>query len=256
MQSKPIYPYISFGTGLRYLQDAKQGFSIHGSGFILNNIEKILRMLDQLNLAVSKRASPTRELIQLKETLSKLAADSSITLDQATNLNRIIRELRIVIEAETSGKFAFIVTEKRLDVQKLLSDVKSLMPDDLFEKLPMIAQYDLQQAGKAIAFELPTSAAFHILRATEGVLCAFYLKIVRQNRIDPLLWGPMVTGLRARRTPPPDTILNPLDHIRTSFRNPTQHPDMIYGMDEVQNLFPMCIDVISRMSQYANLTNT
>jgi len=38
-----------------------------------------------------------------------------------------------------------------------------------------------------------------------------------------------------------------LDNIRRSFRNPTQHPDKIYDIQEVQDLFGLCIDAINRM---------
>lgn len=250
MLSRPIYPYIAFGASLRYLQDAQQGYRLSGNGHIISNIEKILKKLEQLSLPVSKRAVPTRELVRFKEQLIQKPEGATLDAEEASDLNRIITELRIVIEAETSGSFAFIVTEKRIDVQKLLSDVKSLMPVGVFEQQTDEIKYDLEQSGKCLAFELPTASAFHIIRATEGALRFYYCSIVRQNRVEPMLWGPMTTGLRSRRVPPPETILALLDHIRKSFRNPTQHPEMIYGMDEAQNLFGLCIDAISRMHDH------
>ncbi len=38
-----------------------------------------------------------------------------------------------------------------------------------------------------------------------------------------------------------------LNNIRRNFRNPTQHPDKIYDIEEVQDLFNLCIDVVDRM---------
>lgn len=98
-----------------------------------------------------------------------------------------------------------------------------------------------------MAFERPTAAAFHLLRATEGVLRHFYCSVVKRNRIDPLLWGPIITALRDRRKPPAASLLANLDNIRVSFRNPTQHPEKIYDIHEVQDLFGLCIEVINRM---------
>jgi len=40
-----------------------------------------------------------------------------------------------------------------------------------------------------------------------------------------------------------------LDHIRRSFRNPTQHPDKIYDIQEAQDLFGLCVDAVNRMSR-------
>jgi hypothetical protein len=40
---------------------------------------------------------------------------------------------------------------------------------------------------------------------------------------------------------------NHLDNIRVSFRNPTQHPEAIYDIHEVQDLWSICVDVINRM---------
>src|SRR3989344_2133364 len=250
MISKPIYPYISFGTSIRFLQDVNTSYLIHGDNWVIGNIDKILRKLEQLNLKVTKRATATRELTEFKNEVALLPESSNVTSEQVSKLRSIIKDLRVVIEAETSGNFAFTVTDKRIDVQKLLSDVKSLMPEGIFDKLPPLAQYDFQQAGKAIAFELSTAAAFHLMRGTEAVLCYFYCNIVKQKRVRPLIWGNMLDSLEQRRTPPSPEIMNLLRHIKDSFRNPTQHPDKIYEIDEVQDLFSLSIDAISRMISY------
>jgi len=42
MQSKPISRYMFFGTSLRYLQDAKKGWHVHGHAQILHNIDSFL----------------------------------------------------------------------------------------------------------------------------------------------------------------------------------------------------------------------
>jgi hypothetical protein len=58
----------------------------------------------------------------------------------------------------------------------------------------------------------------------------------------------MVNDLRIRtRTKKHVTLYNNLDNIRLSFRNPTQHPEMIYNLDEVQDLWALCVEVINRM---------
>ena len=62
-----------------------------------------------------------------------------------------------------------------------------------------------------------------------------------------------IDGFRAHLTMLPDdrlgiVLLNNLDNIRQSFRNPTQHPEKIYDIQEVQDLWSLCVDVVNRMS--------
>jgi hypothetical protein len=57
----------------------------------------------------------------------------------------------------------------------------------------------------------------------------------------------MVEHLRKRRATLTRPLLDNLDNIRHSFRNPTQHPDKIYDIQEVQDLFGLCIDAVNRM---------
>lgn len=244
MQSKPILRYIVFGTELRYLQDAKAGWSVHGKDVILENIDRFFDHLQEFELPVTQRAA--RELHKFRNELEKSGSDRRLTAYEASTLSGIMNDVRKTLFAEAKGNVAFIVTDKRIDVNKLLSDVPALMAPDVFNSLPDIAQYDFIEAGKCIAFEFPTSAAFHLLRGTEAVLRHFYCSIVKRGRVEPL-WGPIVEHLRRRKTPPPAPLLDNLDNIRRSFRNPTQHPDKIYDIQEVQDLFALCIDVVNRM---------
>lgn len=54
---------------------------------------------------------------------------------------------------------------------------------------------------------------------------------------------------RTRNPKPNKALLDHLDNIRKNFRNPTNHPEMVYGMDEVQTLFALVVDVLDRMAR-------
>ena len=247
MQSKSIVLYIKFGTVLRYLQDAKTGWPFHGNKFVKDNINWFFGYLKDFNLIVTSRAS--EELREFYNELNEFGEDHKLTADQASRLSSMMTDIRKTLEAEARGNIAFIVSDKRIDVNKLLSSVETLMSPNIYILLPEVAQYDFNEAGKCIAFERPTAAAFHILRGTEAVLRFFYCTLVKKKRVSPLLWGPILTSLRKRRVPPLE-MLNNLDNIRLSFRNPTQHPEKIYDIQEVQDLFSLCVDVINRMISY------
>lgn len=248
MESRPTSEYVVLGGLVRYLLNAREGDPVHGKGYALANINRLLDGLEKFGLTVTQRAA--WELVELGDELADSTSDQELTAQQASRLREIMITLERTLLAETEGKVAFIVVDKRYDVNKLLSNVPALLAPGVFHSLPDIAQYDLMEAGKCIAFERPTAAAFHMLRATEAVLRQFYCSVVKRGRVKQLLWGPMVESLRSRSKPPPAALLNNLDNIRVSFRNPTQHPDMRYDIHEAQDLFGLCLDVLNRMVSF------
>ena len=248
MKRESISSYFHFGTCVRYLQDCHGGLPVKGVGFVLQNIDAFLNTLDTLALRVTRNASI--ELVTFKHNLENNADENSVLSEEdAKKLTNIMQDIRKTLNPELADYYAFIVTPKILDTEKLLNDVSALFRPSVFSALPVIAQYDLTEAGKCIAFERPTAAAFHLLRSTESVLRQFYFQLVRRNRVASLLWGPVVDDLRRRPTTKKYTMLyNNLDNIRHSYRNPTQHPDKIYDINEIQDLWPICIEVINRMT--------
>ena len=160
------------------------------------------------------------------------------------------------MDAELQGLHAFVPKPKRLDLDKLLESIDDLFSPRTFDALPEIARYDFSYAGKCIAYELSTAAAFHILRGTEAVLRKYYEAMVKQKRIKSRNWGPIVNDLRARKATAQHKVLNNhLDNIRASFRNPTQHPEKVYDIHEVQDLFSLCVDVVNRMVSITEKAN-
>lgn len=246
MQSVTLYRYWQFGTGFRYLQDASAGYSIHGSNVIIGNIEALFKKLDELNLQVTVRAAANLKklLMEFKATPS----DSKLDAAQAKKLNTTVKALRQTLEAELKGMNAYMVSPKRIEVERLVEEPSALFAPDVFAALSEIAKYDVTEAAKCIAFERPTAAAFHLMRATEETLRNYYSHFVKRNRLSPMLWGPIVQALKNHRKAKVHDALNRnLDNIRVSFRNPTQHPDKVYDIHEVQDLWGLCVDAINRM---------
>jgi len=251
MEKKSIWGYFLFGTAVRYLQDVKAEYKyeIFGDGYILHNIDTCLGQLDELGLKVTKNAA--WELRQYRSELAEIKDKSSVlSKEQCDKLKQICSKLRSTLEAELQTLEAFIVTPKRFETDKLLNDMGSLMSPGVFSALPEITRYDLMEAGKCIAFERPTAAAFHLLRGTEAVLRHFYCTFILKKRVSDLLWGNIVQDLRKRqKTKKYTTLYNNLDNIRLSYRNPTQHPDAIYDIHGVQDLAPLCLEAITRMTK-------
>ncbi|MBR7979208.1 hypothetical protein [Burkholderia cenocepacia] len=248
MQSVPVYRFWQFGTTVRYLQDVREGYKIKGSGNVLVNVDALFLRLRELELRVTINAADKLE--EFRKELGGSDDDVEMTQAQSSKLRGLIFELRRTMEAELKLINAYTISPKRLDVAKLTDDIEHLFAPGVYQSLTDVAKYDISEAGRCIAFERPTAAAFHLMRATEEVLRGYYCFYVRRNRIDKMLWYPMIQALQQhRRAKVNDVLHRQLDNIRVSFRNPTQHPDKMYDIQEVQDLFGLCVDVINRMQK-------
>jgi len=251
MKKKDIWSYITVGSCLRFLQDARKGWPIHKEFSVLWNVDKFLIYLEDLDLAVTERASG--KLRTFSETLREMEEESVLTQALATELSGIITEVRPTFSAEARGIYSFIITDKRFHVDRLLGGVEKLFAPDVFEILPDICKYDFMEAGKCIAFNRATAAAFHLMRGVESLLNNYYKKYIRPAK-KGLTWGQMTHALnnKNRGKKPNETTMNQLNHLRVAFRNPTQHPEKRYDIEESQDLLFLCIDIINRMNSEIN----
>ena len=247
MQYKSLFSYYKFGACCRFLQDATTSHVVKGASGIEANITSFMDYLEKLGLPVTKSVAESL-LCEISDELAEYDEGSKLKTAHAAKLVKAVGTIRTTLDAEIQNVGAYTPTAKRLDLKKLMDAVPKLFAPGVFDNLPEIARFDLNEAGKCIAFERPTAAAFHILRATEDVLRFYYRTSVRSKRIKSLNWGPIVTDLRKRtRTKKYEILNNHLDNIRASFRNPTQHPEATYDIHEVQDVWSVCVDVINRM---------
>jgi len=227
-------------SGLRNLKIGQVVISIteHKNFLIDNNLQVTIR-------AVGK------ELDFFQNELLKKDQNAVLESSESDRLREIIDDSDKTLDSELGLREAYILTEKRFDLKKLLNNVGSLFPKDIFKQLPDTAKLDCIEAGKCLAFELPTASAFHLMRATEATFRIYYEKIVKKKRLKNPLWGPMTDELRKKQKST-KILLDSLDHIRVHFRNPTSHPEKIYLLDEAQDLFSLCIDILNRLTQEIN----
>lgn len=79
-----------------------------------------------------------------------------------------------VLKSEVGDLPIYLVGRKgAFDTDKLINEGDALFPSDLATKVPA-AISDIQQGARCIAFELPTAAAYHLHRANETVLRAYF----------------------------------------------------------------------------------
>lgn len=248
MRETEIFKYFAFGYNYYLLHYENTGNLIReGKNALLPRITEFLETLDELSLNVTKQAAVGLE--NLSQKLKKTSKEKKVDAELQGKVGKLLTQIDATLDAELQLRHAYIVTPKRFDTEHLLKHPENLFAPKILTTLPSLCQYDFKEACKCIAFGLPTAAAFHALRGTEGTLRYYYSTIVKRGRVKSLLWGPIINHLRERKDGPPKALLDHLDNIRENFRNPTSHPEARYDMDEVQDLLAVTIDTINRMAK-------
>ncbi len=245
MEKHSGYSLITIGLWVRCLQGA-QTLTLKD---VRSGVNTVLYEFDKFQLNVSKSASVA--LKKFIDNSSSIDDDEILGNDRAKELSGLMLTLESVISAEAKIKYYYVTTNKRYNTDYLMDQPEKLFRDGVFERLPNLSQYDLVEGFKCITCEIPTAAVFHILRATEGVLKDCYFSNVKRNRVKRPMWGNMLKQLKERKKNRlPDALLACLDNIRESYRNPTNHPEAVYDIDEAEDLLGLCIDVTNKMDNY------
>ena len=117
-----------------------------------------------------------------------------------------------------------------------------------WRELPKIADHDLSNACKCLAFELPTPAAIMIMRAAEAVLRKLYQAKIGKVVEGFVDWGKISNELRDLGTTK-GKLVEDLNYIRRNFRNPLAHPEVTYKQREAETLLQVATRLIEEMQE-------
>lgn len=245
MKKQKIYGFYAFGYNYALLRkNYLLGFS---KAQAVETLREFFDKLDELDVPVTKEVG-TELRILLAEI--ELSDEVSISKDVSEKISIEISKLDPTLDAELSMKEALILTEKRFPLSSLTKDTHKLLGEDVFNNLTDSSQKDFSLACMQIALSQPTSSAFHLMRALEEEVKKLYFSFKRTNRLAKPMWAAMIKELRDKKAPKPSAkSLDHLDSIRVHFRNPTQHPDAFYSLDEAQDLLNQTITAINMISR-------
>jgi len=141
------------------------------------------------------------------------------------------------------------------DIERLIESADDAIIGALREVLPDVATFDIRQSGKCLAFELPTAAGFHILRAVEAIIKAYYKALTgsewdADHSQSQRNWGRYIDGLKSAGAKP--AITGVLLDIKDNYRNPLMHPEDSLELDEAAALFGIAVSVMSFMLREIN----
>ena len=156
----------SIGTYIQWLLDQERSLSlVKGESGIRQNLETLLTLLKEIEFSEQWIVDDIGAWIKK---LGRYKADQRIGKRHAKELSDAAvwwsREIEKFLENST---YYEILPDGVLDIDYLLKS-----PKDFFEKakywreLSGIARRDFEEACKCLAFELPTAAAFLVMRCT------------------------------------------------------------------------------------------
>lgn len=166
---------------------------------------------------------------------------------EIVNLVQKYEQFKTALLAEIGVLPSYFVTQKGgFDTLTLLDWGHLVFPGDLQQKVPE-ATFDTQQAAKALAFELPTAAGFHVFRATESVLRRYYDHVTSgQARPTVRSISVYVRTLRIAKRGD-ELILSTLEQMAKLHRNPLIHPEAALTTDEAISTLGIARSAITAM---------
>lgn len=207
-----------------------------------------------LPLEVSTDAA--KDLLEsIQGVVSKVFADQpeEIYDYELANIRTKLTNLETVMALELQRHQTYLVSQiGGYSMPLLATKAEVNILEDALAVIDDQAKKDFREAGRCLAFEVPTAAGFHAMRATENVLRQFYMELTGKT-VDRIEWGPCVQELKKAKADP--KVLQVLDQIRDLHRNPLMHPQDFLSMKDAIGLFDIAKSAIGALAeQIANLS--
>lgn len=175
--------------------------------------------------------------------------DSDVNWWALRQIKDAVQKFETVLAEELNLIDTYAVAQKgAYSTPELVSNAEVMFSKIIQEKLPPLAVHDIREAGKCLAFETPTAAAFHIVRAIESVILAYFSSVL--NRQPPTRmrnWGIYIKAIRDSGRGDAK-ILDFLEHIKNNYRNPVSHPEAVLTVEEVLVLLGVAVGAITQMA--------
>jgi hypothetical protein len=265
MQRVNEYRFYLLGQKLKALKDLNTGTSLRAIWWDLDAARDALLALlnDPLPLRVCRRAAQ-----ELVDTINGIVPQGSALLDKLSSLggatladnyffiSAALEGLEPVLSAECEAMDTYVVSKKGIyATSELIEGADQALSADIRALLSAQALRDLIEAGRCLAFDLDTACGFHLIRATESVIHAYYVAVTGQTpKRKDRNWGAYVRNLNAHKRMNPDSKVEPklvalIDQIREHHRNVLMHPEETLTAEEALVLTGVCQSAITAFAR-------
>lgn len=257
MKKLGLYELYLFGKRVTALRKLKADMKVADALLDLWNarvaIDEALKE-DSIFLPTSRRAANT--LLAHINSILPLDLKEIVTMDknkevgwQANGITSATESLETVLSNDMPGISAYLVMQKGIyRTEDLIAHADRYFIGDVHRSLPPRAREDVIEAGKCLAYEVPTACAFHMWRAMETVMCEYYKALTSKSVDEADLvknWDSYIKALNAAKAD--KKITEFLDHVRKEYRNPQTHPEVTVTLDEAYRLFGAAASSINQM---------
>ncbi|MEY9220668.1 HEPN domain-containing protein [Bradyrhizobium ottawaense] len=166
-----------------------------------------------------------------------------------------MREFETVFAEEMRETTMYFVPRRGIyHTPALVDEADSTFPADLQPHIPQKAKDDWKAAGRCLAFNLLSASGFHVARAVEACLEAYYQLFSGKPGQTLNGWKDYIIALEkiAATNPTPSPTkktLAELDQMREDYRNPIVHPRVLLTEGDARMLFANGESVIIAMAQ-------
>ena len=156
-----------------------------------------------------------------------------------------VEPLQTLLYGELAVQSVYHIWPKRaFDINLLIEKATELFSKEVQEWLTADERYNIGQAGKCVAFEIPTAAGFHLIRGAESVIRRYYTVVVG---VEPALkmrnWGAYIKNIK--KCGGDARVIHALEQIKDLHRNPVIHPAIELRIEEAISLIGITESVIS-----------
>ncbi len=248
--------FYRLGATLHPLAEIKTGTSLREVFLPLIQAQTELKSFlnDRTVPLVKSKSAGLKLLAEITKLLRALPKDrepqgqeKELDHGMVFSLTNAIREFETILSAEVQALDAYLVPRKGIySTPDLIERAEHLLPESVRNNVPGEALADLRQAGRCLAFDIPTAAGIHILRAVEAVIREYYT-VVMKTRPKPVSrdWGAYLRALKRSDADP--KILAVLEQVRLLHRNPMIHPEEVLTLEEATILLGIAHSAIAAM---------
>jgi hypothetical protein len=245
--------YLGWGIGALAisLQRSGETLSAHAPSALwaAYQLDLLVGASDELiALPLSKSAAQMlAALIRTTFSEEKLAERGQAEAEphEIANIQTGITNLDALLSAELARCDLYFISKKRAwNMNQLIFSAEDVLSTSVKASLTDECKREIQEAGRCIAFDLPTASGFHIFRAIELVILEYFPVLGVQPPTARNL-GQYIQTLRSASVGA--RITGMLEHLKDHYRNGIIHPEDVLTADEAENLFQFAASAISAM---------
>ena len=206
--------------------------------------------LDNNLIPLEFASDAARRLIDAANSLAgKVGQGQKVQFFEVKWVKQLLERFETLLGAELQKQLTFAVSQVGgYSMPLLVNKAEANLEDEAVKTMSTSALTDFKEAGRCLAYGLPTGCGMHTMRAIESMLRRYYkLMTGRDADANNLDWGTCITDLR--KSSANKKVVQLLDQIRDLHRNPLMHPEEFLDMKLALRLFDISKSALNALAE-------